>query len=111
MTIEAEINPGVCGLGATVNAVSADGMNVDVHIESDCPKVRAMATELASLNAFDQVLRMSYTETAPALLAAKHGLHATCMVPSAVLKAIEAAAGLALPAPCGVKLARVEPGE
>jgi hypothetical protein len=41
-------------------------------------------------------------------LAAKHGLHTACPVPIAVLKAVEAAASLALPCDCSIEMTRVE---
>ena len=85
-----------------------DGINVSVCIESDSAKIRAMASEMTSLNAIDEVLRKPYIETTTAKLAAKHGLHATCVVPSGVLKAVEAAAGLALPADCKMRIRRLE---
>ena len=108
MGIRAEVDAGVCGLKSLIEARSPDGQTVVVRIESDCPRVQALAGDLADLDAFEQVLRLPLTKTRPALLAEKHRLHPTCPVPVAVLKAAEAAAGLALPCDCAVKLARVE---
>ncbi len=108
MPISAEITGGACGFKTTVNAVSPDGMHVDLQIESDCPQVRALAAELTSLDAFHQVLRTPLVETIPARLAAKHGLHTTCPAPVGILKAVEAAAGLALPAEACINLTRIE---
>jgi hypothetical protein len=106
--IRAEVNAGVCGLASLVEAGSPDGQRVVVRIESDCPRVQALAGELADLDAFEELLRLPLAQTTPARLADKHGLHPTCPVPVAVLKAAEAAAGLALPCDCSVKLTRVE---
>jgi hypothetical protein len=73
--------------------------------------VLACAGELTDgsvLDAFEELLRRPLVETTPALLAARHRLHATCPVPIAVLKAVEAAAGLALPCDCSIEMTRIE---
>jgi len=108
MNIQASIGGGVCGLHTTVEAVSVDGMTVTVRIESDCPLVSKMAAEITSVDALDELMRKPYIETTPALLSAKHKLHTACVVPAGVLKAVEAAAGLALPGQCEIKLSRSE---
>ena len=108
MDIRAKIHGGVCGLEAVVVASSDDGMNVRLRIESDCPKVQELAGELAEINAFEQILRKPFIETTPALLAAKHKLHVSCLVPVGIVKVVEAAAGLALPATFEVSLSRID---
>jgi hypothetical protein len=110
--IRAEVNAGVCGLVSVIEARSPDGMQVIVSIESDCPRVQAFAgkwanrTGCATLDAFEELLRASLIDTTPARLASDQGLHPTCLVPVAVLKAAEVAAGLALPCDCSIKLTR-----
>jgi uncharacterized protein DUF6951 len=108
MDIRAEIQAGACGFGTVVLAGSADGMTVQLRIDSDCPKVMAMANELAEVQAMDEVLTKPLVETTPALLATKHRLHSSCPLPIGILKAVEAAAGLALPATCTVVLSRMD---
>jgi len=106
--IHAEIEPGICNLRTTVEADCPDGMTVQLHIESECPRIRALAAELAELNAFQELFK-PLRQTLVAELAAKHQLHTTCLAPVGILKAAEAAASLALPADGHIKLARVEP--
>ena len=114
--VRAEVNAGVCGLISVIEASSPDGMQVRVSIESDCSRVRAIAAEWATrergatLDAFQELLRVPLVETTPARLASEHGLHPTCPVPIAVLKAAEAAAGLALPFDCSITLTRLDEG-
>lgn len=114
--IRAEVNAGVCGLVSLIEASSPDGMQVTVSIESDCPRVQVVAAQWsakeggATLDAFQELLRAAFVETTPARLAAESGLHPTCPVPIAVLKAAEAAAGLALPCDCSIKLTRLDDG-
>ena len=106
MKVRARIEAGICGFETSVEAECSDGMTVLLAIESSCPKVGALAAALSEINAFDEVLRHPLIETTPARLAAEHGLHATCLVPVGVLKAVEAAAGLALPAMSTIDLVR-----
>jgi hypothetical protein len=110
--IRATVDAGVCGLVSVVEARSPDGMQVTVSIESECSRVQALTAAWSDggLDAFQELLRASLIETTPARLAAEHGLHPTCLVPVAVLKAAEAAAGLALPSDCCITLTRVENG-
>jgi hypothetical protein len=107
VVIKAEICAGVCGFCTTVQA-NGEGSDVQVKVISGCPRVEALAADLCALDAFQEVLSKSLGETMPALLSAKHRLHAACPVPVGILKAIEAAAGLALPADCSVVLTREE---
>ena len=44
--IQAEIEPGICNLRTTVEADCPDGMTVQLRIESECPRIRALAAEL-----------------------------------------------------------------
>jgi hypothetical protein len=108
MAIRAQIQAGACGLQTIVHAASADGLSVTLQVESNCPKVRAMGTALSSLNALDEVLRGALADTTPVRLAGEHGLHTSCPVPIGVLKAVEAAARLALPARCEILLEQTD---
>lgn len=116
--IGVEVNAGVCGLVSLIKASSPDGMQVTVSIESDCPRVQAVAAAWAAreggatLDAFQELLRVPLVETTPVRLALEHGLHPTCLVPIAILKAAEVAASLALPCDCSIKLTRLDnPGQ
>ena len=108
MDVIAEISPGACGLVSRIKASSPDGMNVALEIESACPRVQSYAAQVTALDAFQELLRKPLAQTQPVLLAAEHSLHTTCLVPLAVLKAAEAAAGLALPQASSIQLERVD---
>jgi hypothetical protein len=97
MEVVAEIQAGVCGFDSVVRATCLDGLQVTLQLESNCPKVRKMAAALHSLDALDEVLRKPLVDTTPIRIASKLGLHVSCLVPVGILKAVEAAAGLALP--------------
>ncbi len=90
------VDAGVCGHAATVKATKTSGYSVRVELESDCPHVQKIAVEPIEVDALRQIgLRGGLPpllETAYACCA-----HAACPVPSALIKAVEVAAGLALP--------------
>jgi hypothetical protein len=83
-------------------------MVVQLVTESDCQKVQDLAAELGEMDAIEEVLRKPLVETTVARLAAKHKLHTSCVVPVGVIKAVEAAAGLALPRSSAIELTRIE---
>lgn len=91
------VNPGVCGLTTTIIAEADDMYQVAFQIESQCPNIRALAKALPTLEAFAE-LRQPMNETMPYVLAGQHLPHVACPVPCAILKALEIATGMALPA-------------
>jgi hypothetical protein len=97
MEITVEIQAGVCGFQTIVRAACPDGFHVTLQLQSDCPKVQGVAASLPSLDALDEVLRKPLADTTPVRVASERGLHVSCPVPAGILKAVEAAAGLALP--------------
>lgn len=94
----AGVRAGACGFEAVVHATCSDGPCVTLRLGSNCPKVQEMAAALHDLTAPDEVLRRSLVDTTPAQIAVQYGLHASCPIPVGILKVVEAAAGLALPA-------------
>ena len=108
MDIVADVSPGACGLVSRIKATSPDGMNVVLEIESACPRVQAYAAQMTTLDAFQELLSKPLAQTLPVLLAAEHSLHTSCLIPLAVLKTAEAAAGLALPQASSIQLERVD---
>jgi hypothetical protein len=108
MSIRAKVTGGICGFTTVIVASSKDGMTVQLDIQSDCPKICKYAQDLTEVNAMDEILRKPMVETQPALLARDHGLHTACLVPIGVLKAVEAAASLALPGSCAIEMERID---
>lgn len=106
--IRAEIRGGACGLTTVVEATCEDGQHVLLRVESECLLVGKMADALPVIDAFQEVLRLPLKDTCVAQLAAEFKLHTACPVPVGLLKVIEAAAGLALPAESGIVLTRIE---
>lgn len=105
--IKTEIVAGVCNLNTTIQADSSDGMTVELVIQSDCPQIKALAAELDSVNAFAELFK-PMNQSRVLELAAAHKLHTTCVVPVGIMKAIEAAANMALPARASVEMEKQE---
>ena len=90
------VDAGVCGHAATMRTAKTSGYNVRLELESDCPHVQKIAAEPIEVDALRQIgLRGGL----PPLLESAYACcaHAACPVPSALIKAVEVAAGLALP--------------
>lgn len=92
----ARIDAGVCGYHTTVKAEADDNYLVLLQIESQCEAIQRLAEQLTEVNALNEI---SFQGESPETLqkGAKYCAHAACPVPSGILKAIEVAAGLALP--------------
>ncbi len=95
MTI-VKIEPGICGMISTIKAESEDGQTVNLEIESVCPSIAALNQSLATVDAYE--VCFAKFSASPVYQAAEENFkHAACPVPTAIIKAIEAEAGLALP--------------
>jgi hypothetical protein len=97
-----EIEAGVCGRGAVVDA-RMDGDECVLAIESECPGIQRMAAELTHV---DPMREITYRGEGPLILqmAAKHCKHPACPVPAGIIKAVEVAAGLALPRDAAIRV-------
>lgn len=92
-----EIMPGVCGLKAIVTAESEDGMEVKVKVDSPCGGIRKMMEAVGEdLDAYGLLFQKPGAgELYEA--ASRNCPHGTCVVPSGILKCIEAECKMALP--------------
>lgn len=90
------VTPGNCNFAARIAATADPEGNVRVTVNSDCPRVNEYATGIGSLSATCGAGRKcaDFFVHEPA---ARANLHPACLIPVAVLKALEVAAGLAQP--------------
>jgi len=91
------VTPGICGFVTTVKSQVDESFEAAITIESACANIARLAEALGKISVLAE-LRTPIRETTVYCAAATCRLHASCPVPSAILKAIEVAAGLALPA-------------
>jgi Family of unknown function (DUF6951) len=102
-----EIYAGICGHTTTVVATATEGYTVAVRIESSCPHVRDIGTEVTEVEALQQIGLRGWLP--PVLMTAySHCVHAACPVPAGLIKAIEVAVGLALPQDVSMRISKEE---
>lgn len=92
---KARISSGICGFNTIVVAERMKDKKIRLTIVSDCEHVKKMAEELKELDMF--TVFTGFLSNPVYKAASKNLRHVTCPVPSGILKAIEAEAGLALP--------------
>jgi len=100
------VHSGICGFTTRIEATAAAaGRHVDLTIESNCAAVRKLAAELTRVDAFREI---SFRGEGPLTLqlAPQRLNHPACPVPSGIIKAVEVAAGLALPAEARIEVER-----
>jgi len=92
------VDPGVCGFTATIEAISEDGMEVVLRVESDCPAISAMMDELGeSFDAFQLVFAQPGTNLLYEFACDNFPQHGACVTIAGITKAVEVACNLALP--------------
>lgn len=100
-----EINPGICGLKTVIETVTDDQQQVKLVWQSQCADIRKLGETLQEVDAYEAALGKMFDS--PVYKAASvHCRHAACPVPMATIKAIEVAAGLALPKDVEVKITK-----
>ena len=101
---KAIINSGICGFTSSITA-AMDGEVCRLVIESGCPHIQKLAAELKEVDPLKEIsARRNPPQTLA--LAARICPHAACPVPVGVIKAVEVAAGLALPADVSIKVSK-----
>lgn len=100
-----DIDAGVCGHKAFVTATRGEGYKVQLTIESDCPHVQKISEDIDEVDALQQI---GLRNGLPSVLEAAYArcAHAACPVPAGLIKAIEVATGLALPADVSMRISK-----
>jgi hypothetical protein len=100
----ADIFSGICGFSTQVEA-NFEGKNCQLAITSHCKAIQRLAEELTEVNPFQEIsFRREMPQTYE--LGIKYCSHAACPVPAGIIKAVEIASGLALPADVSIKLTK-----
>jgi hypothetical protein len=102
----AEVHSGICGFEVEVEVTSLDKKHVQVALHTDCEMCLAMNPELANLQVKGKGHRVLLPMTHSAVYesASRHIRHPGCVVPAAIIKAIEVEIGVALPEDVIIKL-------
>ena len=75
----------------------------NVSVRSECKAIQRLASELAHVDPLREFTHWGEGPL-PLAMAARYCSHAACPVPVGIIKAVEVAAGLALPADVSIKL-------
>ncbi len=103
------INAGICGFVTSAEVSSPDNQNVEFRVSSNCEKIAKLGKSLRQHEPID-----AYEEINPASdgvlmgLVREHlrGCCSGCVVPSGLFKAMQVAAGLALPKDISISLSK-----
>lgn len=98
-----EIFGGVCGFNTTVQATAGQKRQVELSVETECPNWRKVAAQLKTVNAYKELFAKLH-EGELYQIYVSHIPHPACPVPAGIMKAIEVAAGLALPRDARIKV-------
>ena len=105
--VEVKVNPGVCGLKSIIKVNSEDMQNALIEIITDCPNIKPLERELKEVDGFEECFS-KLGESKVYELEKKYCKHAACPVPSAIIKGIEVACGLALPKDVEIKIEKID---
>jgi hypothetical protein len=86
------VNSGACGFTVTVTAEKGNGKKIALSLDTACEMVQKMLVDITSVD--QRVTLIGFRDNPVYLSAAKHLKHVACPVPSGILKALEAEAGL-----------------
>jgi hypothetical protein len=98
--------PGICGFPCTIKAQKSDNQTVTIEINgSECKQIQRLSSCLTGMSLKE--LFMPLTRNPVYTAAEKSGCHPSCLIPAAVLKAVEVALGMALPKEVTIKFKNV----
>jgi hypothetical protein len=100
MKAQSEIDAGICGFRTTVRAHSDNDQHVAFDVETDCEKIQLLTGCLKAkgpLDAYQEINPRSSSILMESVRATLPGCCAGCAVPVGLFKAMQVAAGLALP--------------
>lgn len=94
------VNAGICGFKTKIEVEGDDEQNVTFRFDSECPKAGKFGEALMALGPVDGYSEIGNGSEGVVLTTARaniKGSCAACAVPIAAFKAMQVAAGLALP--------------
>ena len=94
--VETTVNAGVCGFKTVIISKAEGNRYATLEIKTDCPNLKPLESETITADAYKECFTKS-GKSGIYETVGKYCKHAACPVPVAVIKAIEAACGLALP--------------
>jgi len=89
------VNSGTCGFSVSIRAETRKDKTIAISLDTECGMVKKMLEDIATLDRFAALT--GFQSNPVYRSASKHLKHVACPVPSGILKAIEAEAGLNVP--------------
>lgn len=109
MKATVQIDAGICGLQTRAEVTSPDDQNVRFSVDSDCEKIRqlgAALTDKGPIDAYQEISPASQSVLMQAVQDTLRGCCAGCAVPAGLFKAMQVAAGIALPKDISIRLTK-----
>lgn len=106
MNATVSVEAGICGFSTTVTAASDDMQNVTFDIKSDCENINKLAHSLTAVDAYAEIGAGFDGAVHRAVRETLKGCCSGCIVPCGIFKAMQVAAGLALPAPASIDIVK-----
>jgi Family of unknown function (DUF6951) len=100
-----KVESGICGFHSTIRVKSEDMQNAVIQFETDCPNLKQLEQELTEADSFGECFS-KVGESNVFEQTKKYCKHAACPVPTAIIKGIEVACGLALPKDVLIKISK-----
>ncbi len=105
------VDAGICGFQTRIHAESTDQQNVTFQIVSSCETVKKFAEALIAKGPVDGYIEVGAGNDGVILSTGREylkGMCGACVVPCAVFKAMQVAAGLALPKDVTISITKEE---
>ena len=98
----ADIDSGICGYHSHVETAMEEDV-VKIQVTSECSAIQRLGQALTEVSPYAEI---SFRRKMPVTLemGAKYCTHTACPVPVGIIKAVEIAAGLALPQDVRIQL-------
>jgi hypothetical protein len=96
------VKAGICGKETTIEVAKTSQTKVKVSFVTTCEHVQALSEELTELDIGSEMTK-PMNETLTYTLATEHLCRTSCIVPAAILKAMEVTAGIFLPESCAIE--------
>lgn len=103
--VEVDVNAGICGFHTIIKVDSEDMQNAVVEFITECPNLKPMEQELKEVDGYEECFS-KLGESNIYEMAKKYCKHIACPVPSAIIKGVEVACGLALPRDVNIKVSK-----
>ena len=109
MLVKTEIDAGICGFHTTARVTSEDSMFAMFEVSTDCEKIRGLGDALNAkglVNVYEEINPVSDSVVMTTARDCLKGCCAGCAVPVGLFKAMQVAAGLALPRDIAIQITK-----